>query len=123
MFSLTVQKHPRKQTSFRAAVQISAQSLCSAGTKIAQVPGQKVGSSSCGRLSHSINAEHAWLHFAIRLLIVLFTLFLIVVFAENSLGQSRPRELTREEIQQAEQRLSDLGYWTGPVDGGLRQRF
>src|SRR4051812_1276085 len=25
--------------------------------------------------------------------------------------------LAKEEIRQAEQRLSDLGYWAGPVDG------
>lgn len=65
------------------------------------------------------HAEHAWLHFAIRLFIVLLLLFLILILAENSLGQSRERGLTRDEIQQAEQRLVDLGYWTGPVDGVL----
>jgi hypothetical protein len=32
------------------------------------------------------HAEHAWLHFAIRLLIVLFTLFLFLVLAGDSLG-------------------------------------
>jgi peptidoglycan hydrolase-like protein with peptidoglycan-binding domain len=62
-------------------------------------------------------AEHAWLHFAIRILIILFLLLLLLVLTEDTLGQSRPRELTLEETQQAEQRLADLGYWTGPIDG------
>lgn len=68
-------------------------------------------------LTFGNHAQHAWLHFAIRLLIVLFILFLILVLTETSRGQPRPRELTREELQQAEQRLSELGYWTGPIDG------
>jgi lipoprotein-anchoring transpeptidase ErfK/SrfK len=32
-------------------------------------------------------------------------------------GQKKQNETSREEILEAEQRLSDLGYWTGPVDG------
>jgi len=30
---------------------------------------------------------------------------------------AKPRRLTRAEIREAEQRLADLAYWTGPVDG------
>jgi L,D-transpeptidase-like protein/putative peptidoglycan binding protein len=30
---------------------------------------------------------------------------------------AKPRRLTVAEIREAEQRLSDLAYWTGPVDG------
>ena len=33
------------------------------------------------------HAEHAWLHFAIRALIVLLILFLLLVFAGDSLGR------------------------------------
>ncbi len=29
----------------------------------------------------------------------------------------KTKRLTRQEIQDAEQRLADLGYWTGPIDG------
>jgi lipoprotein-anchoring transpeptidase ErfK/SrfK len=34
-------------------------------------------------------------------------------------GQQKRIELSKAEISEAEQRLSDLGYWTGPVDGRM----
>src|SRR5262249_28166047 len=42
------------------------------------------------------------------------------VFALGSASKrapAKPRRLTRAEILEAEQRLNDLAYWTGPVDG------
>jgi hypothetical protein len=42
------------------------------------------------------HAEHAWSHFAIRLLLVLLILFLILVFAGDSLGGTCRRELGPE---------------------------
>src|SRR5690242_5386477 len=32
-------------------------------------------------------------------------------------GQQRSTSLTRTQIKEAEQRLAELGYWTGAVDG------
>jgi peptidoglycan hydrolase-like protein with peptidoglycan-binding domain len=61
--------------------------------------------------------EHAWLHFAIRLVIVLLLIFLLLVFTENSLGQPVKQELSQAEVWEAERRLCKLGYWTGPIDG------
>lgn len=63
--------------------------------------------------------EHAWLHFAIRLVIVLLVIFLLLVLTENSIGKTSKQALTTAEVLEAEQRLSDLGYWTGPIDGSL----
>jgi lipoprotein-anchoring transpeptidase ErfK/SrfK len=34
-------------------------------------------------------------------------------------GQQKRIELSIAEVSEAEQRLSDLGYWTGPVDGRM----
>jgi lipoprotein-anchoring transpeptidase ErfK/SrfK len=62
------------------------------------------------------HASHRWLHFAIRLLIVLLLIFLFLVFTEKSIGKGQEK-LTPEEIFAAEQRLSDLGYWIGAPDG------
>ncbi|HXO22551.1 MAG TPA: L,D-transpeptidase family protein [Thermoanaerobaculia bacterium] len=48
---------------------------------------------------------------------------LFITFANLSLVGSieasdrADRPLSRDELRQAEQRLADLGYWTGPVDG------
>jgi len=42
--------------------------------------------------------------------------------SEERINQARPNTqlaLSAEEIREAEQRLSGLGYWTGPVDGVL----
>src|SRR3954454_18988443 len=45
-------------------------------------------------------------------------LVLISLFSVNA--QQRKRvALTHAEVKAAERRLSDLGYWTGPVDGVL----
>lgn len=70
-----------------------------------------------GTLTFDHHAEHAWLHFTIRLFIVLLLLGLFLVLTENSFGNSSKREPTTAEILEAEQRLSGLGYWTGPIDG------
>jgi lipoprotein-anchoring transpeptidase ErfK/SrfK len=69
------------------------------------------------RLDH--NAQHAWLHFAIRALIVILLILLLLVFTEDSVGQRSKRGPTSAEIMEAEQRLSSLGYWTGPIDGSF----
>jgi len=49
-------------------------------------------------------------------------LFLAAVADAHSLSSlkrtaAKPRPLTRSEIREAEQRLNDLAYWTGPIDG------
>jgi len=72
-----------------------------------------------GTITFDHHFEHAWLHFAIRLVIVLLLIFLLLVLSENSIGKTSKQALTTAEILEAEQRLSDLGYWTGPIDGSL----
>lgn len=45
-----------------------------------------------------------------------------VITSDQRTNQARPNAqlaLGTEEIREAEQRLSALGYWTGPIDGGL----
>lgn len=59
-----------------------------------------------------------WLHIFIRLLLALLLILLFAIVSEGSVRRSRQR-LTREQITEAEQRLNDLGYWTGPIDGML----
>ena len=49
------------------------------------------------------------------------TTCLLLIFA-SSIASGQPKttpqsRLTRAQIKQAEQRLADIGYWTGPVDG------
>ena len=44
-------------------------------------------------------------------------LVLISLFSVANAQQRRRVSLTRAEVRAAERRLSDLGYWTGPVDG------
>jgi len=44
-------------------------------------------------------------------------LLLIAVFYSASAQQRKHVSLTRAEIKAAERRLSEFGYWTGPVDG------
>ena len=68
-------------------------------------------------LTFDYHHQHARLHFAIRLAIVLLLLFLILVLSEKVIGKTPPGELSRAEIQEAEQLLAGLGYWTGPIDG------
>lgn len=72
-----------------------------------------------GTITLDHHAQHAWLHFAIRLLIVALLIFLLLVLTENSLGKTSKQGPTSAEIMEAEQRLSDLGYWTGPIDGSF----
>ena len=51
---------------------------------------------------------------------VLLTICLILVSVASSVkAQDRRTSLTRAQIKDAERRLSDIGYWTGRVDGLL----
>lgn len=70
-----------------------------------------------GTITLDHHAQHVWLHFAIRLLIAVLLIFLLLVLTENSIGKTSKQGPTSAEIMEAEQRLSDLGYWTGPIDG------
>lgn len=53
----------------------------------------------------------------------------LVVFAKGAVpdkrvsGRSQRQELSMEERLEAEQRLSHLAYWTGPIDGTLDPAF
>jgi peptidoglycan hydrolase-like protein with peptidoglycan-binding domain len=49
----------------------------------------------------------------------LFLVLLLPSVQPHAAGQKKRIELTKEEISEAEQRLSDLGYWTGAVDGRM----
>ena len=49
--------------------------------------------------------------------VVAICLLLISLFAVGRAQQRKYVSLTRAEVRAAERRLSDLGYWTGPVDG------
>jgi len=51
--------------------------------------------------------------------IVTICLLLISVQAVAGAPQKKRAALTRAEITETERRLSELGYWTGPVDGRL----
>ena len=64
-----------------------------------------------------VQVEPAWLHFAIRLVIVLLLVFPILILSENVSGQTQNGRLTQAEILEAEQLLNNLSYWTGPIDG------
>ena len=47
---------------------------------------------------------------------------LVLIWSLNCYPQSpRKRILTTSQVRQLEQRLADLGYWTGPVDGVFDQ--
>src|SRR2546430_7900218 len=50
---------------------------------------------------------------------VLLAICLLVIFMPAIVLAQRTRQtsLTRAENREAEQSLSDLGYWTGPIDG------
>jgi peptidoglycan hydrolase-like protein with peptidoglycan-binding domain len=52
---------------------------------------------------------------------VLVTIFLVLISADLVLGNAQKKyaSLTRAQTIEAERRLSELGYWTGPVDGRL----
>ena len=51
--------------------------------------------------------------------IVTICFLLISVQAVAGAPQKKRAALTRSEIMEAERRLSELGYWTGPIDGRL----
>lgn len=70
-----------------------------------------------GTITFDHHGQHAWLHFAIRLAIVLILIFLILILSENAVGQAQKAKLAQAEILEAEQQLNNLGYWTGPIDG------
>lgn len=57
-----------------------------------------------------------WVHYLLRLLLILLLILLFSILSEGSIRKPQ-QQLTREQITEAEQRLSDLGYWTGPIDG------
>ena len=49
---------------------------------------------------------------------VILPILLVISLASVAGAQTKRRAvLTRAQVKEAEQRLSDLGYWTGPVDG------
>jgi len=53
-------------------------------------------------------------------LALLSLLGLLLGFSQLAAASTKPvatRPLTQSEIRQAEQKLKDLGYWTGPIDG------
>lgn len=54
-----------------------------------------------------------------RLLASTVLLVLTASIAAPARGAHRKAKLRAEHIREAEQRLSDLGYWTGPIDGVL----
>lgn len=70
-----------------------------------------------GTITLDHHTQHVWLHFAVRLAIVLLLLFLILILSENVIGKTQNSELSRAEILETEQLLANLGYWTGPIDG------
>lgn len=58
--------------------------------------------------------------FGVRLVSLIGALFVVLIMPVSRVsGQEKRSELTKDEVYEAEQRLSDLGYWTGPVDGVL----
>jgi lipoprotein-anchoring transpeptidase ErfK/SrfK len=60
--------------------------------------------------------------FTARLASLITGLLLILLLPSaqsQAAGQQKRIELSKEQISEAEQRLSDLGYWTGPVDGRM----
>ena len=70
-----------------------------------------------GTITLDNHAQHACFQLAIRLLIAMLLTFLLLVLTENSIGKTPKQGPTSAEIMEAEQRLSDLGYLTGPIDG------
>lgn len=49
----------------------------------------------------------------------LLLVLLLLSLPSQAAGQKKRSGPTNEEILEAEQRLSDLGYWAGPVDGRM----
>lgn len=66
-------------------------------------------------LDHHV--QHAWLRFALRLTIGLLLIFLILFLSESVSGKTQKAQLTQAEVLEAEQLLTNLNYWTGPIDG------
>ena len=87
------------------------------GTRVAPYEMKGWSFAMRGTVTFDEHAEHAWLHFAIRLATVLLLIFLILVLSEKVVGKTQRAELTQAEILEAEQLLNNLGYWTGPIDG------
>lgn len=56
---------------------------------------------------------HRIVNLITRTLLVLFIPWIQL----SAAGQEKQKEPTKEAVLEAEQRLSELGYWTGPVDG------
>src|SRR5437764_11072734 len=52
-----------------------------------------------------------------RRFVVLAALLAAVAVPLQAASPANKGSLTKAEIRQAEQRLADLGYWTGPIDG------
>jgi peptidoglycan hydrolase-like protein with peptidoglycan-binding domain len=52
-------------------------------------------------------------------LLVIVCFFMISADLVPGAPQKKRAALTRAEIVEAERRLAELGYWTGPVDGRL----
>src|ERR1051325_382467 len=48
----------------------------------------------------------------------LFTICLVLAATSSLIAQQRV-SLSRSQIKEAESRLANLGYWTGPIDGLL----
>ncbi|HEU4478779.1 MAG TPA: L,D-transpeptidase family protein [Pyrinomonadaceae bacterium] len=48
---------------------------------------------------------------------ILTICLLLISTPSISVGQEHRRSLNRAQIKEAELRLADLGYWTGPIDG------
>jgi hypothetical protein len=72
-----------------------------------------------GAITFDRHVGRPWLHFAIRLEIILLLIILFLVITQKSIGKPVRRELTTVEVLEAEQRLSELGYWTGEIDGNF----
>jgi lipoprotein-anchoring transpeptidase ErfK/SrfK len=68
-----------------------------------------------GRKSRSLSVHQPSSLLALFAVVALFTLIALPA-SRVWAGNANP-VLTQAEIRQAEQRLKELGYWTGPVDG------
>ena len=53
---------------------------------------------------------------------VLLTIGLLLISTPSNASAQRNSSLTRAQTKEAERRLSDLGYWTGAVDGLLDRK-
>ncbi|HSQ19593.1 MAG TPA: L,D-transpeptidase family protein [Blastocatellia bacterium] len=73
-----------------------------------------------GTTSIEYHPDHGWLLAVLRFLLALLIILVLAYFTEShAQKQSSTRHLTTADVVEAEQLLSDLGYWTGPVDGVL----